>query len=170
MKTDASPSGPTIRRGHSKQDYGTPPEFIQAVEKRFGPLIYDLACTHENCKARNPVTFDSLGKGWAELQGNKWLNPPFANIRPWVKKACETSYAKDFCRAGPIFVLVPASVGSNWWRDYVHEECKVYFLNGRLTFEGQTQPFPKDCALLAYDGRMWYDGYRVWGWRKDMRI
>jgi len=41
-------TGPSIARGSSKQDYATPRSFIAAVEKRFGPLSWDLAAHREN--------------------------------------------------------------------------------------------------------------------------
>jgi hypothetical protein len=41
--------GPRITRGKdSKQDYATPAEFIAAVEKRFGPIQFDLAAHRAN--------------------------------------------------------------------------------------------------------------------------
>ena len=37
-------SGPRVTSGiNSKQDYRTPPEFMQAVEARYGPIAFDLA-------------------------------------------------------------------------------------------------------------------------------
>jgi hypothetical protein len=65
-------------------------------------------------------------------------------------------------------MLVPAAVGANWWRDHVHEEASVLFLNGRLTFVGHTSPYPKDLALLLFATHTdhvapkWYE---VWNWR-----
>lgn len=47
--------------------------------------------------------------------------------------------------------------------NYYHDQAHVLLLNGRLTFVGHTQPYPKDCALLLYSlaGRQRYD---VWTW------
>jgi hypothetical protein len=44
-------SGPRVSTGEdSKQDYGTPREFLDACEKRFGPIIFDLAAHRGNKK------------------------------------------------------------------------------------------------------------------------
>lgn len=43
-------SEPIQKPGRSKQDYGTPWEFIRAVERRWGKLHVDLAAHSENAK------------------------------------------------------------------------------------------------------------------------
>lgn len=154
--------GAKFNNGRSKQDYGTPPEFLSKVYRRLGihGFDWDLAASPENSVA--PFLFteedNSLIQDWDECYGWLWLNPPFANIEPWVKKASE-------CKESKIALLVPASVGANWWRDYVHNKAHVLFLNGRLTFVGETQPYPKDCALLIYTPYV-KGGYEVWNWRE----
>ena len=57
--------------------------------------------------------------------------------------------------------LVPAAVGSNWFRDYVDGKALVLLLNGRLSFDG-AGPYPKDCILCLYGIE---PGYEVWSWR-----
>jgi hypothetical protein len=58
---------------------------------------------------------------------------------------------------------VTAGVGSNWWRDHVHDKARVLLLNGRITFVGETHGYPKDCCLLLY-GPSVEPGYEVWSW------
>ena len=41
-------SVPIQKPGRSRQDYGTPPEFLAAVVARFGPLAFDLAASRDN--------------------------------------------------------------------------------------------------------------------------
>jgi len=149
---------PVQRPGQSKQDYGTPANLMRAVALKFGTPAWDLAASVENAKAENFLTAaqDSLTADWRSLPGLKWLNPPFGNIAPWAEKCA---------RGGQILLLTPASVGANWFRDHVHLKAFIYFLNGRLTFEGCRDPYPKDCMLSAFGfGRT---GYDVWDWRKE---
>lgn len=155
-------TGATLNRGKSKQDYATPDDFIQAVEDRFGAIMFDLACSKDNCRgAWFGESKDSLSQDWNQLAGNLWLNPPFANITPWAKKCSE--YGGN----GKILFLVPASVGSNWFRDFVHPFAKIYFLNGRLTFKGCTQPYPKDCLLAVFENKMPIGQVEIWKWATD---
>lgn len=165
---------PRQKPGLSKQDYGTPPEFLQAVKKKFGfkEFAYDLAADKMNRKAK--LFFDerddSLSKDWKKLRGHLWLNPPFANIEPWVRKCSESRQGNHV-----IYFLVPASVGANWFAEWVARPIEraemgvnVLFLQGRLSFDGKA-PYPKDCMLIRFSGRSYLreSGYEVWNWRKE---
>ena len=153
---------PRQKPGRSKQDYGTPPEFLAAVKARLGidQFDWDLAATYDNAVAPSFFSaFDNaLEQPWP-MAGWNWLNPPYASIGPWVEKARREARDRDVRTV----VLIPAAVGSNWWRDYVHMRCRVVFLNPRLTFVGCKDPYPKDCALLLYAHG--YRGYEVWTWK-----
>lgn len=152
-------AGAAFNRGASRQDYATPPEFIDAVEKRFGSMHYDLAASARNAKA--PAFFteeqDSLSQDWTSLVGRLWLNPPFAKIEPWARK-CAASYRPH----NRIFLLTPASIGAEWYATHVIPHARIYALVGRLCFDGKN-PFPKDCTLALFGaGR----GLEIWRWRQ----
>ena len=165
MTMEATKTGASLNRGRSKQDYGTPWEFIRAVEKRFGPLVADLACTTENAKAPKGYYYDrgvdSLHEPWAEEfpDGNLWLNPPFANIDAWAEK-CATEMMK---RSGAIFLLTPASIGTDWFATHVHRKAVVFGLSLRLTFEGTSDPYPKDLMLSVFTFGI--SGFDTWRWK-----
>lgn len=155
---------PCQKPGLSKQDYATPPEFIDAAKQRLGirDFAFDLAADMWNTKAEGYFTKeqDSLSQNWWHAAGVNhgwlWLNPPYADITPWAKKCSETTGVN-------IAFLVPAAVGSNWFRDYVDGKAHVLLLNGRLSFDG-IAPYPKDCILCLYGP--FRNGYEVWDWRK----
>ena len=155
---------PRQKPGRSKQDYATPEDFLGAVKGLLGikGFVWDLAASKENTVSYGQYfdkDEDSLSLEWPSLvDGWMWLNPPYANIRPWVKKASESG--------ANIAVLVPASTGANWWRDWVHEKARIVLLNGRITFRGQPTCYPKDCVLLLY-GPKYTPGYEIWTWRND---
>lgn len=144
-------------RGTSKQDYATPPEFIAAVEAMFGPIAFDLAASADNTKAPRfySEADDSFTKPWHLIEGLLWLNPPFGNIAPWAAKC----HAEAELGARIAF-LVPASVGSNWYRNSIHKRHLVLFLNGRICFDG-VNGFPKDCMLVMFGMPA---GFEVWRW------
>lgn len=161
---------PAQRPGNSKQDYGTPAEFIAEVEIRFGDLCIDLAAREDNKKAPRCITpeEDSLAQPWLNFFSGGdvgWLNPPFAHIGPWAAKCAEwLEAARAVNLQGRILMLAPASVGSNWYRDHVHGKAYVLFLNDRLTFVGAKDPYPKDCMLCVYDTATG-PGFDVWRWK-----
>lgn len=159
-------TGAGFNRGASKQNYATPDDFMQAFTNRFGPIAFDLAADETNFKHANHFTVrdNSLAQEWHKIPGNLWLNPPFDNIAPWAKKC-----AAESVLGATVFFLVPASVGSNWFRDYVFERSWVYFLNGRLCFNG-IAGYPKDCVLCQFlpPHRREHDrrhGFEVWTWK-----
>lgn len=180
---------PKQKPGRSKQDYGTPDNFLAAVRRRLQITEFyrDLAASQANavCLSYYSEQDNSLvqpwgavdeGKGmWVEGEWN-WLNPPFSHIAPWVRRAYETSRpsVETMTRyAAQTAVLVPAGVGANWWRDWVHDKARVLLLNGRLTFKGtpsnpktgKPDAYPKDCALLLY-GPTQTPGYEIWAWQE----
>lgn len=158
---------PEQKPGRSKQDYGTPADFRAALAKKFGPLEVDLAARADNAKAPIFITpeMDSLTHSWwPYLHQICWLNPPFANIRPWAAR-CEAYLPGCAVNGGKILFLTPASVGANWFRDHVMDKARVYLLCGRLTFEGETLPYPKDCILSVFGES---PGFELWEWRLEL--
>ena len=167
-------SGAALNRHRSRQTYQTPPEFLAAVERRFGEIGFDVAAEPETAAATFCWTKedDAFKQDWAcEYYVRKraglpmllWLNPPFNNIAPWAERCLETAG-----RGAEIVLLVPASVGANWYRDNVHGKADIYFLNGRLKFVGAVDPYPKDLMLVHYHRQALSNPKTyVWRWKAD---
>ena len=164
-------SMPAQTPGRSRQDYETPREFLAEAKFYLGIDEWqcDLAASPENAVCPRFITEeeDALVTPWPTGDGWNWCNPPFADIEPWVQRAWEETQRhkprhEPLCR---VAMLVPAAVGANWWRDWVHEKADVLLLNGRLSFDGKA-PYPKDTALLLYAHQPSTSlGYEVWDWR-----
>lgn len=156
---DIALSGPTIKRGRSKQDYATPEDFRHAVEMRFGVPTFDLAASEHNyfVKPYYSQEQNSLVRPWSTIAGVLWLNPPFTHIEPWAAKC---RYEAE--RGATILFLTPASVGSVWFANHVHRHACVLQLTPRLSFDG-IAPYPKDCILSVYWAGL--NGYDVWKWK-----
>jgi hypothetical protein len=163
---------PKQRPGRSRQDYATPPEFILAVlaRLRVARFKFDFAAAAHNSKAGSKYwseADDALSKSLAEWArkcrgGWGWLNPPFADIEPWAA-ACHHASANHDAH---IALLVPASVGANWYADYVHGRALVLALSPRLAFDPDrpTWGYPKDCILALY-GPTVSPGFDCWRWK-----
>lgn len=167
---------PKQKPGRSSQDYGTPKIFLSAVMDRLGIDAFELdVCsdkTHANRLKMYMRDFytpkrSGLLMPWAK-EGWNWCNPPFGSIRPWVRRAWVQSR-----KGASTAVLIPASPGSDWWKDWVHHKAMVLFLNGRITFVGTPanpktglpDAYPKDCALLLYTP-VEVPRYDIWNWRE----
>ena len=164
---------PRQRPHRSKQDYQTPMNFIVAAKHRLKirSFSFDFAADASNTKARrwwgeSDNSLQKLPREWvhAARGGWGWLNPPFADIEPWAVACAQMQRA-----GGRVALLIPASVGSNWFVDYVHGEAQVLLLNGRLAFIPQHPKwlYPKDCVLALYAPRI-RAVYDVWDWRAEL--
>ena len=155
-------TGAGMRRHRSKQDYATPWEFVRSVEERFGTIAVDLAAHADNAKADRFLTEaeDSLSVCWHRLAPGMllWLNPPFARIAPWAQKC-----AHETRQGARVAMLVPASVGSNWFADHVLNRALVLALSPRLSFDGRNA-YPKDLILAVY-GTGGPTAFDVWRWK-----
>ena len=78
----------------------------------------------------------------------------------WASKCAEVKH-----RGGRIALLVPASVGANWFKHYVDQKAFWLALNGRLAFlpDKPSWMYPKDCLLALYAPEL-SPGYEVWTW------
>lgn len=159
----------------TKQDYGTPWEFIRACEAKFGPLTFDFAASNENVKAPHWWTSadDALSlppELWAEVmdpEGTGWLNPPFERIEPWARRCAEVA---PLLKQGKLLFLTPASVATDWFWAHVQPHAYVLALSPRIIFDGtpinpktgKTDPYPKDLMLSVYG---WGPGFARWRWK-----
>lgn len=153
---------PIQKPGKSEQVVGTPDDFFQAAQERFGKFTWDLAADNSNAKCENFFTVEqnSLVQNWSKLDGNLFLNPPFERIAPWAEKCALESHL-----GANIFMLVPASVGSNWYLEFVEPYAYVFALSPRLTFIGHNTSYPK-CLVLAYYSSYHLTGFKTWRWKQ----
>lgn len=147
-----------ISHGDTKQDYETPLEFIEAVEKRFGRLTVDLAASAENAKASLYFTENdnALDQEWPE--GLLWLNPPFKDIEPWAAKC-----AWDASPRRRILMLTPASIDALWYAKHVHHKAAVLAVSPRIQFVGADHGYPKPLMLSCFGFGV--SGLDVWQWK-----
>lgn len=161
---------PQQKPGKSVQEVGTPRDFMDAVEARFGRIGLDVAAD-----STNAVCSDWLGPG-AEIEDAltaqagsweaggwswSWLNPPFGKITPWAKRCVLES--EGACAARLLF-LVPASVGANWFNEHVRPNACVLELSPRIKFVGHEAGFPKDLLLCVFTPERLI-GRAAWRWK-----
>lgn len=75
--------------------------------------------------ARKMITLpdDGLGMKW---RGRVWMNPPFSNIHPWIRRISEY---------GNGIALVPARVETGWFHDFVWKKADaLFFFRHRVNF------------------------------------
>jgi phage N-6-adenine-methyltransferase len=152
-----------------RQDYETPPELIKAVERDFGSLSFDLAADMLNaiCEEYFIKEQDSLSQDWLKAfkdhdrhgLGFLWLNPPYAQVKPWMEK-CRDESAKG----ARILTLTLAAIDTSWYRKIVAPNAASYILTDRVTFVGEKYAFTKPLMLSEWGTGKTGLGY--WDWKR----
>lgn len=131
-----------------KTEYGTPKEVIKYLEKRFGRFDLDPCALPHNAKAPYYYTPENNGlqRSWF---GRVFMNPSYGReIGKWIRKAYEET--KVYKRADLVVCLIPSRTDTQWWHKWVMRADEIYFIQGRLTFEGAKNPAPFPSAVVIF--------------------
>lgn len=112
----------------------TPPALFAALDAEFCFQL-DAAAAPHNALCRKFITEEqnTLQTPWADhltMPGYCWLNPPYSDITPFVKKAA----AESLNQIGTV-MLVPADTSVGWFKEATLTASEVRFITaGRLAF------------------------------------
>lgn len=112
----------------------TPPALFASLDAEFCFQL-DAAAASHNALCRKFITAEqnTLETPWADymsIPGYVWLNPPYSDITPFVKKAATESANQ----IGTV-MLVPADTSVGWFKEAIQTASEVRFITaGRLAF------------------------------------
>lgn len=112
----------------------TPPALFASLDAEFCFQL-DAAAAPHNALCRKFITAEqnTLETPWADylnVPGYVWLNPPYSDITPFVKKAASESANQ----IGTV-MLVPADTSVGWFKEAIQTASEVRFITaGRLAF------------------------------------
>ncbi|MCM7134847.1 phage N-6-adenine-methyltransferase [Enterobacter cloacae] len=112
----------------------TPPALFASLDAEFCFQL-DAAAAPHNALCRKFITDEqnTLETPWADylnVPGYVWLNPPYSDITPFVKKAA----AESANQIGTV-MLVPADTSVGWFKEAIQTASEVRFITaGRLAF------------------------------------
>ncbi|TKU44056.1 phage N-6-adenine-methyltransferase [Citrobacter sp. wls716] len=112
----------------------TPPALFAALDAEFCFQL-DAAASPHNTLCRKFITAEqnTLETPWDDylnVPGYVWMNPPYSDITPFVKKAA----AESANQIGTV-MLVPADTSVGWFKEAIHTASEVRFITaGRLAF------------------------------------
>ncbi|MEG9424883.1 phage N-6-adenine-methyltransferase [Citrobacter freundii] len=112
----------------------TPPAIFVSLDAEFCFQL-DAAAAPHNALCRKFITAEqnTLETPWADylnVPGYVWLNPPYSDIMPFVKKAASESANQ----IGTV-MLVPADTSVGWFKEAIQTASEVRFITaGRLAF------------------------------------
>lgn len=79
-----------------------------------------------------------------------FVNPPYSQIKYWVKKAWEESTKPNTI----VVMLIPARTDTKYFHEYINHRSEVRFIKGRLKFGDSTNsaPFPSMVVIFRAGG------------------
>lgn len=112
----------------------TPPALFASLNAEFCFQLDAAAAPHNAlCKRFITAEQNTLETLWADylsIPGYVWLNPPYSDITPFVKKAA----AESANQIGTV-MLVPADTSVGWFKEAIQTASEVRFITaGRLAF------------------------------------
>jgi len=125
----------------NNQSWETPDYLFDRLNKIFN-FTRDVCASKDNTKCEQYWSEEDscLDKQW---DGVNWMNPPYKNMKFFIKKAYEE-------RKNAITVcLIPARTNTRWWHDYCMKG-EVLFICGRPKFKGCTHGLPQPLALVIF--------------------
>ena len=116
-----------------RDNWKTPKAFYQALDSEFN-------FNFDPCPPK--PDFNGLKIEWKE---SNFVNPPYSEIKDWVKKAYEESL-----RGKIIVMLIPSRTDTRWWHNYCMKASEIRFIKGRLKFDGHKNSAPFPSALVIF--------------------
>jgi phage N-6-adenine-methyltransferase len=145
----ASSTGSPGSYPNGTTEWPTPQWLVDQLAAEFGPFDLDPAATAENAKA--PVYFtadvDGLAQSW---HGRVFCNPPYGkSVTPrWLAKARREV---GLGHARLVVCLVPARVGTAWWRECEADPAVFVRVIGRIRWHPVDRgEAPFDSAVIVF--------------------
>lgn len=129
-----------------KDDWGTPQDLFDALNKEFGFTLDPCADDNNHkCDKYYTIEQDGLAQSWAGE--TVFCNPPYSKRggqAKWIEK-CYTEAEKNKI---VVVALLPARTDTKAFHNYILGKAEIRFIKGRVNFEihagenGGRAPFP----------------------------
>jgi hypothetical protein len=120
-----------------RQNWKTPKAFYSELDKEFH--FADDPCP------TNPRE-NGLLRAW---KSPAFVNPPYNNIKEWVKKGYEESL-----KGVESIFLIPSRTDTKWWHEFCMRAKEIRFIKGRLHFDDQKNPAPFPSCLVIFGSKI----------------
>lgn len=140
-----------------KDDWGTPQDLFDALDREFGFTLDPCADdSNHKCDKYYTVEQDGLSQDW---NGETvFCNPPYsrktknnAGQITWVKKCYEESQ-----KGNTVVMLIPARTDTIMFHDYILGKAEIRFIKGRVKFEiageKSKDPAPFPSMIVIFRG------------------
>lgn len=113
----------------------TPLELVAWMSGRYGIYDLDAAASKENavCEKFYSKETNCLKRWWGSNK-HIWLNPPYSNITPFVKKAIEQMEHNN-----QIDMLLPCDTSTGWFYEAQQRAAEIIWITGEVYQEDGTE-------------------------------
>lgn len=142
---DANIGDAFIRKGFGKVDdeNSTPRDFLDELEEEFGKMFDPCPLGGAKLAALNPEKYDGRIIEWEE---KNFVNPPFSDIIPWIKKALI-----ELEKGRMSVFLVPSRMHSQYWFEYIFPNAvEIRILKRGLSFGKYKKPIPFPIVIVIF--------------------
>ena len=141
-------------------EWETPPDLFEFGCKLFNfhPEI-DVCATAQNKKCELFLGENKKGNMSSlntdcQWRKNFWLNPPYSNVKDWIRKAYYSHIKYNVSGLALIFAKTDTKV---WHECILHGQAEVYFIEGRIKFfkngKVSKNPAPYPSAFVFWRAR-----------------
>lgn len=115
--------------------WSTPYELVAWMESEYGDYDIDAAARKENavCEKFYSKETNCLKRWWGSNK-HIWLNPPYSNITPFVKKAIEQMEHNN-----QIDILLPCDTSTGWFYEAQQKAAEIIWITGEVYQEDGTE-------------------------------
>lgn len=115
--------------------WSTPSELVAWMESEYGDYDIDAAASKENavCEKFYSKETNCLKRWWGSNK-HIWLNPPYSNITPFVKKAIEQMEHNN-----QIDILLPCDTSTGWFYEAQQKAAEIIWITGEVYQEEGTE-------------------------------
>lgn len=115
--------------------WSTPSELVAWMEIEYGDYDIDAAASKENavCEKFYSKETNCLKRWWGSNK-HIWLNPPYSNITPFVKKAIE-----QMEHGNQIDILLPCDTSTGWFYESQQKAAEIIWITGEVYQEDGTE-------------------------------
>ena len=115
--------------------WSTPSELVAWMESEYGDYDIDAAASEENavCEKFYSKETNCLKRWWGSNK-HIWLNPPYSNITPFVKKAIEQMEHNN-----QIDILLPCDTSTGWFYEAQQRAAEIIWITGEVYQEDGTE-------------------------------
>lgn len=115
--------------------WSTPSELVAWMESEYGDYDIDAAASEDNavCEKFYSKETNCLKRWWGSNK-HIYLNPPYSNITPFVKKAIEQMEHNN-----QIDMLLPCDTSTGWFYEAQQHAAEIIWITGEVYKEDGTE-------------------------------